>query len=323
MKDNFSSIGKEVVQTEINALKKLKKSLNKDFDKIVNSIIKCKGKVIFSGVGKSGIISHKIQSTIASLGIPSFYVDAGSCSHGDLGMISSGDVILLISHSGESSELKNIIQYTKRNKSITLIGITSKKNSLLYKSSDISFLLPTITEAGPGNYIPTSSTTSQVCFGDAVAISTIKVRKFSRLDFKKFHPSGSLGAKLKTVSELMHKGREIPFINENLNIKTALKIFNKKNLGVLIAKNKKGNTTGIISDGDFKRINYKTDNINDLIIKKVMKKNPIMVNENILAVEALSIMNSKKITALCVYKKNKRKTIGLIHMHSILNANIR
>ena len=323
MKDNFSSIGKEVVQTEINALKKLKKSLNKDFDKIVNSIIKCKGKVIFSGVGKSGIISHKIQSTIASLGIPSFYVDAGSCSHGDLGMISSGDVILLISHSGEASELKNIIQYTKRNKSITLIGITSKKNSLLYKSSDISFLLPTITEAGPGNYIPTSSTTSQVCFGDALAISTIKVRKFSRLDFKKFHPSGSLGAKLKTVSELMHKGREIPFINENLNIKTALKIFNKKNLGVLIAKNKKGNTTGIISDGDFKRINYKTDNINDLIIKKVMKKNPIMVNENILAVEALSIMNSKKITALCVYKKNKRKTIGLIHMHSILNANIR
>ena len=323
MKDNFSSIGKEVVQTEINALKKLKKSLNKDFDKIVNSIIKCKGKVIFSGVGKSGIISHKIQSTIASLGIPSFYVDAGSCSHGDLGMISSGDVILLISHSGESSELKNIIQYTKRNKSITLIGITSKKNSLLYKSSDISFLLPTITEAGPGNYIPTSSTTAQVCFGDALAISTIKVRKFSRLDFKKFHPSGSLGAKLKTVSELMHKGREIPFINENLNIKTALKIFNKKNLGVLIAKNKKGNTTGIISDGDFKRINYKTDNINDLIIKKVMKKNPIMVNENILAVEALSIMNSKKITALCVYKKNKRKTIGLIHMHSILNANIR
>ena len=262
MKDNFSSIGKEVVQTEINALKKLKKSLNKDFDKIVNSIIKCKGKVIFSGVGKSGIISHKIQSTIASLGIPSFYVDAGSCSHGDLGMISSGDVILLISHSGESSELKNIIQYTKRNKNITLIGITSKKNSLLYKSSDISFLLPTITEAGPGNYIPTSSTTAQVCFGDALAISTIKVRKFSRLDFKKFHPSGSLGAKLKTVSELMHKGREIPFINENLNIKTALKIFNKKNLGVLIAKNKKGNTTGIISDGDFKRINYKTDNIN-------------------------------------------------------------
>ena len=157
MKNSFTSIGKDVVQTEINALKKLKKSINNDFDKIVNSILRCKGKVIFSGVGKSGIISKKISSTLSSLGISSFYVDAGSCSHGDLGMISSGDILILISHSGESAELKNIVQYTKRNRNIILIGITSKKNSLLYKSSNISFLLPSMTEAGPGNYIPTSS----------------------------------------------------------------------------------------------------------------------------------------------------------------------
>ena len=323
MNKNFSSIGKEVIQSEINALKKLKKSLNKDFDKIVNLILKCKGKVIFSGVGKSGIISKKIASTLASLGIPSHYVDAGSCSHGDLGMITSGDLLILISHSGQSIELKNIIQYVKRNKNIILAGITSKKNSLLYKSSNISFLLPNIVEAGPGNYIPTSSTTAQMCFGDALAISTIKQRKFSKLEFKKFHPSGSLGFKLKTVGDLMYQGKSIPFINENSSIKEALKVFNKKNLGVLIAKNNRGNTTGIISDGDFKRINYKTENINNLIIKKVMKKNPIIVNENMLAAEALSVMNNKKITALCVFKKNKRKTTGLIHMHSILNANIK
>jgi len=323
MNKNFSSIGKEVIQSEINALKKLKKSLNKDFDKIVNLILKCKGKVIFSGVGKSGIISKKIASTLASLGIPSHYVDAGSCSHGDLGMISSGDLLILISHSGQSIELKNIIQYVKRNKNIILAGITSKKNSLLYKSSNISFLLPNIVEAGPGNYIPTSSTTAQMCFGDALAISTIKQRKFSKFEFKKFHPSGSLGFKLKTVGDLMYQGKSIPFINENSSIKEALKVFNKKNLGLLIAKNNRGNTTGIISDGDFKRINYKTENINNLIIKKVMKKNPITVNENMLAAEALSVMNNKKITALCVFKKNKRKTTGLIHMHSILNANIK
>ncbi len=322
MKKSFISLGKKIVQTEINALIKLKKSINKDFDKIVNAIMKCKGKVIFSGVGKSGIISKKISSTLSSLGIPSFYVDAGSCSHGDLGMISSGDVLILISHSGESLELKNIIQYAKRNKNINLIGITSKKNSVLYKSSDISFLLPTILEAGPGNYIPTSSTTIQICLGDAIALSTINQRKFSKLDFKRFHPSGSLGAKLRTVSELMYKGKEIPFINENSNIKHALKIFNKKNLGVLIAINKNKNTTGIISDGDFKRISFKAENINNIVIKKVMKKNPIIINESTLAVEALSIMNSKKITALCVYKKNKRKITGLIHMHNILNANI-
>ena len=210
MKNSFAAIGKNVVQTEIDALKKLKKSINKDFDKIVNVILKCKGKIVFSGVGKSGIVSKKISSTLASIGIPTFYVDAGSCSHGDLGMISSNDVIILISHSGESEELKNIIKYAKRNRNLTLIGITSKKNSLLYKSSDLKFLLPTITEAGPGNYIPTSSTTLQMCLGDALALSTIRQRKFSKLDFKKYHPSGSLGSKLKTVGELMFKGKDIP-----------------------------------------------------------------------------------------------------------------
>ena len=322
MKKSFISIGKNIIQTEISSLIKLKKSINKDFDKIVNAIMKCKGKVIFSGVGKSGIISKKISSTLSSLGIPSFYVDAGSCSHGDLGMISSGDVLILISHSGESMELKNIIQYAKRNKNINLIGITSKKNSVLYRSSNISFLLPSVIEAGPGNYIPTSSTTVQICLGDALALSTINQRKFSKLDFKRFHPSGSLGAKLRTVSELMYKGKHIPFINENSNIKNALKVFNKKNLGVLIAINKNKNLTGIISDGDFKRISFKSDNISNIVIKKVMKKNPIIINENMLAAEALSIMNSKKITALCVYKRNKKKITGLIHMHNILNANI-
>ena len=321
-KKKFKSIGVDVIQAEINALKKLKKFINKDFDKIVTAVIKCKGKVIFSGVGKSGIISKKISSTLSSLGISSFHVDAGSCSHGDLGMISSGDLIFLISHSGQSAELKNIIQYIKRNKNITLVGITSKNNSLLYKSSDLNFLLPTVKEAGPGNYIPTSSTTLQMCFGDALAISTIKQRKFSKLDFKKFHPSGSLGAKLKTVGELMYKGRNIPFINENSNFKDALKIFNQTNLGVLIARNNKGKTTGIISDGDFKRINNSSESIQSLIIKRVMKKNPIMVNENMLAAEALAIMNNKKITALCVFKNNKKITTGLLHMHNILDANI-
>ena len=150
-----------------------------------------------------------------------------------------------------------------------------------------------------------------MCLGDAIAVATIKQRKFSKYDFKKFHPSGSLGAKLKTVEELMLKGKNIPFINENSNIKAAIEILNKKNLGILIARNKSGNVTGIISDGDLKRINYKSENINNKIVKKVMKKNPISVSENILAAEALSIMNNKKITVLCVYKKNRKKLTGL------------
>ena len=194
-KKNFIPIAKDVIEAEIKSLKKLKSSINQSFNNVVEAIINCKnGKVVISGIGKSGIIGQKISSTLASVGIPSFYVDAASCSHGDLGKISSNDILILISFSGESSELKNIIQYASRNKKITLIGIVSKKNSLLYKSSDIKLLIPNVIESGPGNIVPTSSTIIQLSIGDALAIATMNYRKFGKLDFKKFHPSGSLGA---------------------------------------------------------------------------------------------------------------------------------
>ena len=308
-KKNFIPIAKEVIETELKSLKKLKASINNSFNKAVEAIINCKnGKVIISGVGKSGIIGKKISSTFASVGIPSFFVDAAACSHGDLGQISSNDILILISFSGESAELKNIIQYVKRNKKITLISIVSKKNSILYKSSDISLLIPSVLEAGPGNIVPSSSTVVQLSLGDALAISTMNYRKFGKLDFKKFHPSGSLGAKLKTVEDLMIKGNNIPFINENIFMKIALKIMNKFNQGVLIVRNKKKQTSGIISDGDIKRISEKNSNIKNLITKNIMKKNPISVDRDMLAAQALSIMNSKKVTCLCVHNKNNRKT---------------
>ncbi len=324
-KKNFIPIAKEVIETELKSLKKLKSSINNSFNKAVEAIINCKnGKVIISGVGKSGIIGKKISSTFASVGIPSFFVDAAACSHGDLGQISSNDILILISFSGESAELKNIIQYVKRNKKITLISIVSKKNSILYKSSDISLLIPNVLEAGPGNIVPSSSTVVQLSLGDALAISTMNYRKFGKLDFKKFHPSGSLGAKLKTVEDLMIKGNNIPFINENIFMKIALKIMNKFNQGVLIVRNKKKQTSGIISDGDIKRISEKNSNIKNLITKNIMKKNPISVDRDMLAAQALSIMNSKKVTCLCVHSKNNRKkTIGIITIHNILQANIR
>ena len=324
MKKNFIPVAKEVIETEIKSLSSLKKSINNSFDKVVEKIINCKnGKIIISGVGKSGIIGKKISSTFSSVGISSFFVDAAACSHGDLGQISSNDILILISFSGESSELKNIIQYVKRNKKITLISIVSKKNSLLYKSADINLLIPNVVEAGPGNIVPTSSTIAQLSIGDALAISTMNFRKFGKLDFKKFHPSGSLGAKLKTAEDLMLRGNKIPFIRENIFMGKALKTMNKHNLGVLIVINKKKQTIGIISDGDIKRISDKNHNIKNLITKNIMKKMPITVNQNILAAEALAIMNSKKITCLCVHdKKNKNKTIGILTIHNILNANI-
>ena len=176
---------------------------------------------------------------MASVGTPSFFVDASSCSHGDLGQISSNDVLVLISNSGESSELRNIIQYANRNKSIVLIGIMSRKNSLLYRASDISLLIPEVKEAGPGSIVPTSSTVVQLALGDAIAIATMKQKKFGQHDFKRFHPSGSLGSKLKTVEDIMLVGKKIPFINENVKMKRALKIISSKKLGILIARSSK------------------------------------------------------------------------------------
>ena len=324
MKDKkIQLIAKNVIQSEIYALKKIKFSIGSSFNQIVKTILNCRnGKIIISGVGKSGIISKKWAATFSSIGIPSFFLDASNASHGDMGQITSNDIVILISLSGESEELKNIIQYASRNKNIKLIGITSKKDSILYKNSNIKFLMPSVKEADPGNIVPTSSTTIQLALGDAIAVSCMKYNNFGKLDFKKFHPGGSLSVKLKTVSDLMLTGNKIPFVQENILMKDALKIITKKGLGVLVIK--KGNVTkGILTDGDIKRLNQKFENFKKLKIQKVMKKNPISINKDTLASKALSIMNIKKITSLCVHKKNKKnKTIGIIHIHNILNANI-
>jgi len=323
-KTNFTKIAKEVIETEIQSLKKLKKNIKNSFNKAVQAILNCKkGKVIVSGVGKSGIIAKKIASTLSSVGTPSFFVDASSCSHGDLGQISSNDVLILISLSGETDELKNIIQYANRNKKIILIAIVSKKNSLLYKASDIKILLPEVKEAGPSSIVPTSSTIVQLSIGDALAIATMKYKKFGKSDFKKFHPSGSLSIKLKTVEDLMITGKKIPIINEDLKMKNALNIITNKKLGVLIVKNLKGSTTGIITDGQIRRESQKNKDLQGLTVKKVMTLNPVSVNADMLAAKALSLMNLRKITSLCVHsKKNTKKTIGIIHIHNILEANI-
>ena len=316
-------IAKNVIQDEIFALKKIKSSIGNSFNQIVKAILNCKnGKIIISGVGKSGIISKKWAATFSSIGIPSFFLDASNASHGDMGQITSNDIVILISLSGQSEELKNIIQYTSRNKNIILIGVTSKKESILYKNSDIKFLLPSVKEADPGNIVPTSSTTIQLALGDAIGISCMRYNNFGKLDFKKFHPGGSLSVKLKTVGDLMYIGNKIPFVQENTTMKDALRTITQKGLGVLLIK-KKNITTGILTDGDLKRLNRKFENFQKLKIKKVMKKNPVSVDKNTLAAQALSIMNTKKITSLCVHKGNKKnKTVGIIHIHNILKANI-
>ena len=319
-KKKFISIAKEVINLEIKALQKLKKNINNSFSEAVIEIAKCQSKVILCGVGKSGLIASKIAATLSSVGTPSFNLSAGDSSHGDLGSISKKDVIILISNSGQTNELKNIIKFANRNK-ILLIGIVSKKDSILYKASDIKLLMPQVLESE--GIVPTSSTTAQLAIGDALSIATMKYKKFGKLDFKKIHPAGSLGTQLKTVEDIMVVGNKIPFVQENLNMKLAFKILSNKQLGILVVQNKYKKTIGIITDGQIRRFNQKKLDLRSLKVKQVMTKNPISIDKNSLAAKALALMNNKKITSLCVYdKKNINKTIGVVHIHNLLNSNI-
>jgi arabinose-5-phosphate isomerase len=320
-KKDYKKIAKDAIDLEIKALKKLKSSINNSFNDAVEAITQCQSKVILCGVGKSGLIAAKISATLSSVGTPSFSLSANDCSHGDLGSISKKDILILISYSGSTEELKNIIKYANRNK-IILIGIMSKKNSILYKASDIKLLIPEVIEAGLG-IVPTSSTINQLSIGDALAVAAINKKKISKKDFKEFHPSGNLGTKLRTVEEVMIIGNKIPFVSENVKMKKALQVISSKKLGTLIVRNKKGFTIGIITDGQIRRFNQSNNNLQNLPVKKVMTSNPISIDQDILVEKALSIMNAKKITSLCVHnKKNKRKTIGILHIHNILQSNI-
>ncbi len=314
------STAKKVIELEIKALRKLQKNINNTFWDAVIKIAKCQSKVILCGVGKSGLIAAKIAATLASVGTPAFNLAASEASHGDLGMISKKDILILISNSGKTNELKNIIQFANRNK-IFLISIVSKKDSILYKASDIKLLIPQVSEAE--GIVPTASTTSQLALGDALAIAAMKFKKFGKLDFKKLHPAGSLGAQLKTVEDIMITGNKIPFVYENLKMIKALKILGEKKLGILIIRNKYKKTTGIITDGQIRRFSQKNLKFHELAVKKIMTQKPISIDKNELAAKALSLMNSKKITSLIVNDKKKPNiTIGVIHVHTILQSNI-
>ena len=319
--NKYKKIAHEVIDLEIQALRKLKKSIDNSFDLAVNAIVKCQSKIILCGVGKSYLIASKIAATLSSVGCPSFSISANDCSHGNLGSISKNDLLILISNSGETQELKPVIKYANRNK-VTLIGIVSKKNSLLHRAADIKLTIPEVKEAGLG-IVPTSSTSEQLAIGDCLAVAALNKKRFSKQNFKEFHPSGSLGAQLKTVEDLMISGVKIPFINEDSNMRKALNLITKKKLGILIAIDKKKLTTGIITDGQIRRSSQKNKSLIELTVKKVMTKNPLSVDKDMLAVKSLAIMSENKITSLCVHKKKSpKRTIGVLHIHNILDGNI-
>ena len=302
-----------VLNDEIIGIKSLNKTFNNKFINLVKGIVSTKGRVVVTGMGKSGHIANKISATLASTGTPAIFVHPAEASHGDLGMITKNDSILALSNSGESSELNAIINYAKRN-NVPLFSITANSKSLLYKKSSVGIVLKKFKEACPLNLAPTTSTTMMMVLGDAIAVALLKLKGFNREDFKIFHPGGNIGKDLIKVTEIMHTGTKLPLIKENALMDKALIQMTKKSFGCLGIINKNKKLIGIITDGDLRR--KMNSDIVKKSVKKIMTKKPLTIDENCLIGEALNLMNSKKITSLFICKKNI--PIGIIHIHDCL-----
>ena len=325
-KINYIEIAKKSARIQIRELKKINKVFNKDFIRAVETIHKAKGKVVCSGVGKSGLIARKVSASLSSVGISSFFLDPNSAIHGDLGQIDRRDVLVVFSYSGNTSELTNLLKYANRF-GIKVIGVASGKDSLLIKASDIPILIPKVKEADPIGMVPSSSTSITLLLGDCLMSALLSKQKFTKERFKIYHPGGNIGKTLLLVKDVMLTGNKIPLINFNNNIVSAVKIISKKNLGIgIVVKNK--NMIGIVTDGDIRRgaKNYsKKTKITSLMTKK-----PMHIGESISAAKALSVMNEKKITSLIVssdldYKKRTAtfKPKGILHIHSLLKYGIK
>ena len=324
MKKNYISLAKKAATIQIRELSKVKKVFNKNFVKAVDLIINCRGKVIFAGIGKSGLIARKISATFSSVGIPSFFCDPAQALHGDMGQIERKDILVIFSYSGNTSELTNMLKYANRYR-IKIIGVASKPESILLKASDIKLIVPKVKESDVTGMVPTSSTSITLLLGDCLATTAMYLRKFSKEKFKVFHPGGNIGSSLTLAKDIMVKGNNIPVINYNKSFKEALRIMNKKKLGVVvILKNKF--IKGIVTDGDLRReINYYR---NTNFLSKFTTKKPLVVNENMPASKALAIMNDKKITSLLVVsdkdlKKENKVLKGIIHIHFLLKHGIK
>ena len=323
-KKNYISLARKSADIQINELKKIKKIFNSSFVKAIDLILNCSGKVILAGIGKSGLIARKVSATFSSVGIPSFFCDPAQALHGDMGQIERKDILIIFSYSGNTSELNNMLKYANRYR-IKIIGIASKPDSVLLKASDVQLVLPKVKEADITGMVPTSSTTISLLLGDCLATTTMHLKKFSKEKFKIYHPGGNIGNTLLLAKDIMITGSKMPIVNLKMSFNKSLIIMNKKQLGmIVVVKNKF--IKGLITDGDLRReLNKKnvSKDLNNLITKK-----PFIVNENMPASKALSIMNEKKITSLLVVSDkdiNKQNKIlkGVIHIHSLLQSGIK
>ncbi len=326
MKNNkYISLAKRAASTQINELKKINKVFNNSFIKAVDLILNTKGKVVFAGIGKSGLVAKKTSATFSSVGIPSFFCDPVQALHGDMGQIEKKDILIIFSYSGNTSELSNMLKYANRFR-IKIIGVASKADSLLLKASDIKILLPKVKESDVTGIVPTSSTSITMLLGDCLATTVMHKRKFSKEKFKIYHPGGNIGGSLLLAKDIMVTGNKLPLINYKKKISDALKIINKKNLGIVVIL-KNNYVTGLVTDGDLRREMKHIAKSKDLT--KFMTKKPLMINESMPATKALAIMSEKKITSLLVVsdndykKKDKVKLKGIIHIHFLLKYGLR
>ena len=297
------------------ALSKLEKSVDISIIKAVNLLYKNKGRIIITGIGKSGYIGLKLSATLTSTGSPSHYINCAEANHGDLGVIQKNDILLALSKSGETKEMFSIISFAKTNK-IKLISITANKNSFLAKNSDIVCLIPNIAESCPLNLAPTTSTTMMLVLGDSIAIELMNKKKFKKENFKKFHPGGMLGKSLLLVKDIMHTKDKLPLIKNNSTMREALLKMTSYGFGCVGVTNSKNILIGVITDGDLRRNISK--NFLDLPIEKIMTKNPITVESKINIKDTIEIMNSNKITTVFVIENSPKIPKGIIHIHDCI-----
>ncbi len=314
----FQNIARRVIQTELAALSLLEASISEEFDAAVDLILNATGRVIVSGMGKSGHVGRKIAATLASTGTPAHFVHPAEASHGDLGMMAQGDVALVLSNSGETPELADVIAYTRRF-AIPLIGVASNPNSTLLKQSDVALVLPKAEEACGTGIVPSSSTTMTLALGDALAISLMEHRQFTPANFRDFHPGGKLGARLSKVADLMHGGDELPLVAAQTPMADALIEISQKGFGVVGVTDPSGELVGIITDGDLRR---HMAGLLDMTAAEVMTEAPKTITADALAEEALQIMNlgTPRITSLFV--TDGSVPIGLIHIHDCLRVGL-
>ena len=308
----YLDTARRVIRTEIDGLQALAAGLDDSFDRAIEIILAARGRVVVSGMGKSGHVGRKIAATLASTGTPAQFVHPGEASHGDLGMVTENDVALVLSNSGETPELADLIAHTRRF-SIPLIGVASRPGSTLLRQSDVALVLPAAPEACGSGIVPTTSTTMTMALGDALAIALMEHRKFTPEHFRTFHPGGKLGAKLSRVGDLMH--REIPLVAEGAPMSEALLVISQKGFGVTGVTDAQGALSGIITDGDLRR---HMQGLLDLRAEQVMTRNPRTISPDKLAEEALAQMQDRKITSLFAVEGDR--PVGLLHIHDFLRT---